>query len=84
MRTLMWLALGWLCASGSLAADGPGLVDAARNGDLAAVIQASDGASDGGQKRARALRARFGETADTIPWIYLFSSSHNCTVGSFA
>ena len=31
------------------------------NGDLAAVIQASDGASDGGQKRARALRARFGE-----------------------
>ncbi len=31
------VALGLLCASASLVADGPGLVDAARNGNLAAV-----------------------------------------------
>jgi uncharacterized protein len=45
------------------------------NGEVAALIQASDGASDGAQKRAQALRARFGEIAGRIPWIYLFSSS---------
>jgi len=51
-------------------------VDSAiENGDVAALVQASDGASDGAQKRARALRARFGDTCGTIPWIYLFSSS---------
>ena len=51
-------------------------VDSAiENGDVAALVQASDGASDGAQKRARALRARFGDTYGTIPWIYLFSSS---------
>ena len=48
---------------------------AIENGDVAALVQASDGASDGAQKRARALRARFGDTCGTIPWIYLFSSS---------
>src|SRR5262245_39417322 len=37
MRRLVGFALGLICAVGSLAADGPGLVDAARNGDLAAV-----------------------------------------------
>ena len=51
-------------------------VDSAiENRDVAALVQASDGASDGAQKRARALRAGFGETAGMIPWIYLFSSS---------
>ncbi len=45
------------------------------NGDVAALIQASDGASDGAQKRAQALRARFGDTAGALPWIYIFSSS---------
>ncbi len=51
-------------------------VDAAiEHGDVAALLQAADGASDGAHKRARALRARFGETAGTIPWIFLFSSS---------
>lgn len=44
-------------------------------GDVAALVQANDGASDGAQKRARALRAKFGETAGTFPLIYLFSSS---------
>ena len=44
------------------------------NGDVAALIQASDGASDGAQKRAQALRARFGSTG-TIALINLFSSS---------
>ena len=43
-------------------------------GDVAAVIQASDGAPDGAQKRAHALRARFGKT-ESILWINLFSSS---------
>ncbi|MGO4869690.1 MAG: RNA-binding protein [Roseiarcus sp.] len=51
-------------------------VDSAiENGEVAALVQASDGASDGAQKRARALRARFGETSAMVPWIYLFSSS---------
>lgn len=45
------------------------------NGEVAALIQASDGASDGEKKRAQALWARFGEIAWRIPWIYLFSSS---------
>ncbi len=45
------------------------------NGDVAALVQASDGASDGAHKRAQALRAKFGEAAGTIPWISLFSSS---------
>jgi uncharacterized protein len=51
-------------------------VDSAiENGNVAALVQASDGALDGAQKRARNLRARFGDTAGTIPWIFLFSSS---------
>ena len=59
-----------------LVAAGAFKVDSAiENGDVAALVQASDGASDGAQKRARALRARFGDTCGTIPWIYLFSSS---------
>ncbi len=50
-------------------------VDSAiRNGDAAALIQASDGASDGVQKRAQALHARFGTTG-AIAWINLFSST---------
>src|SRR5678816_2184306 len=49
MRTLMWLALGLLCAVGSLAADGPGLVDAARTGDVAAVRSLIKGGADPNQ-----------------------------------
>jgi len=45
------------------------------SGDVAAVIQASDGAPVGAEKRVQALRARFGEGAKTIPWINIFSSS---------
>ena len=42
---------------------------------VVAVIQAKDGSPDGVQKRAQALRARFGEEAGTIAWINLFCSS---------
>jgi len=45
------------------------------NGEVAAIIQASNGAPDGAQKRARALRAQFGQSADAILWINLFSSN---------
>ena len=45
------------------------------NGNVAAMVQARDGASDGARKRAQALKAKFGEAAGTIPWICLFSSS---------
>ena len=44
------------------------------NGDVAALIQASDGAPDGAQKRAQALHSRFGTTEDIV-WINLFSST---------
>jgi ankyrin repeat protein len=37
MRRLIAIGVGLLCAAASLAANGPALVDAARNGDLAAV-----------------------------------------------
>ncbi len=51
-------------------------VDSAiENGAVAALIQASDGSQDGAQKRARALLARFGEAAEAIARINLFSSS---------
>ena len=51
-------------------------VDSAiENGDVAVLVQASDGASDGAQKRARVLRAKFGDISVTVPLIYLFSSS---------
>jgi predicted RNA-binding protein YlxR (DUF448 family) len=49
---------------------------AIEDGDVAALIEASDGASDGARKLARALRARFEETAATIPVINVFSSSY--------
>ena len=49
---------------------------AIEGGHAAALIQASDGASDGAKKLAGALRRRFGETAATIPQISVFSSSH--------
>ena len=42
-------ALGLLCASASLAADGPGLVDAARNGDVDAVRSLLKGGADPNQ-----------------------------------
>src|SRR3954469_18302792 len=37
MRRLLCFALGVLCAGASVAADGPALVDAAKDGDLTAV-----------------------------------------------
>ncbi len=43
------VALGLLCASASLAADGPGLVDAARNGDVDAVRSLLKGGADPNQ-----------------------------------
>jgi predicted RNA-binding protein YlxR (DUF448 family) len=49
---------------------------AIEKGDVAALIQASDGASDGARKLAQALRARFGEAGGAIPMINVFSSSH--------
>ena len=49
MRRLVGFALGLLCAVGSLAADGPGLVDAARNGDLGAVRSLLKGGADPNQ-----------------------------------
>jgi uncharacterized protein len=71
-------ALQWLSIANKagLVVAGAFKVDSAiENRDVAALVQASDGASDGANKRARALRAKFGEAAGTIPWIYLFSSS---------
>jgi predicted RNA-binding protein YlxR (DUF448 family) len=51
-------------------------VDAAiENGDVSALIQASDGASDGAAKRDQNLRAKLGECAGAIQRINLFSSS---------
>jgi predicted RNA-binding protein YlxR (DUF448 family) len=51
-------------------------VDAAiGDGDVAALIQASDGAADGLAKREQALRGRLGEAAGTVERINLFSSS---------
>jgi predicted RNA-binding protein YlxR (DUF448 family) len=51
-------------------------VDAAiEKGDLAALIQASDGAADGAAKREQVVRAKLGARAGTIPRINLFSSS---------
>ena len=44
------------------------------NGEIAALIQASDGAPDGAAKRGQALRAKLGEAASTIARINLFSS----------
>ncbi len=50
-------------------------VDAAIvDGSVEALIQASDGAADGVDKRERALRSRLGEAADTVPRFNLFSS----------
>jgi ankyrin repeat protein len=43
------VALGLLCASVSFAADGPGLVDAARNGDMDAVRSLLKGGTDPNQ-----------------------------------
>ncbi len=44
-------------------------------GDIAALIQASDGAPDGAAKRDQGLRVKLGEAAGTIERINLFSSS---------
>ena len=44
-------------------------------GDIAALIQAGDGAADGAAKRDQSLRAKLGERAGTIERIKLFSSS---------
>jgi ankyrin repeat protein len=46
MRRLICFALGLLCAGASLAASGPALVDAARNGDLDAVRSQLKGGAD--------------------------------------
>ena len=44
------------------------------NGDVAALIQAGDGASDGAQKRVQALHGAIGSTG-TVALINLFSST---------
>jgi uncharacterized protein len=44
------------------------------NNDIAALIEASDGAADGAAKRAKALKARLGEGASRLPTVNLFSS----------
>jgi ankyrin repeat protein len=46
MRGLVGFGLACLCASAALAADGPALVDAARNGDMAAVRSLLGGGAD--------------------------------------
>ena len=43
-------------------------------GQVAALIQASDGAADGAAKRARALRANLGPAAEAVARIDLFTS----------
>jgi len=43
-------------------------------GQIAALIQASDGAADGAAKRARALRANLGPAADAVARVDLFTS----------
>lgn len=45
-------------------------------GDVAALIEAGDGAPDGARKVAQALRTKFGQIAATIPVIDVFSSEH--------
>ena len=51
-------------------------VDAAvANSDVAALIQASDGAPDGAAKRSQALRAKLGEAAGTVTRVNLFTSA---------
>jgi predicted RNA-binding protein YlxR (DUF448 family) len=44
------------------------------NNNIAALIEASDGAADGAAKRAKALKARLGDAASGLPTINLFSS----------
>ncbi len=44
------------------------------NGEIVALIQASDGAPDGAAKRSQALRAKLGAAADMTARIDLFSS----------
>jgi predicted RNA-binding protein YlxR (DUF448 family) len=44
-------------------------------GEVIALIQASDGATDGAAKRVQALRAKFGQDANVIARINIFSSS---------
>jgi predicted RNA-binding protein YlxR (DUF448 family) len=61
--------------AGLVVAGGFKVDSAIGNGNVAAMVQARDGASDGARKRAQALKAKFGEAAGTIPWICLFSSS---------
>ena len=46
MRALVCVALGFLCVAGTLAASGPALVEAARNGDLGAVRSLLKGGAD--------------------------------------
>jgi ankyrin repeat protein len=46
MRALIGVALGFLCVAGTLAASGPALVEAARNGDLGAVRSLLKGGAD--------------------------------------
>jgi uncharacterized protein len=43
-------------------------------GQIAALIQASDGAADGAAKRARALRANLGPAAEAVACVDLFTS----------
>jgi predicted RNA-binding protein YlxR (DUF448 family) len=51
-------------------------VDSAIEADeVVALIQASDGAADGAAKRAHALRAKFGQEANVIARVNIFSST---------
>jgi uncharacterized protein len=59
-----------LVVAGALRVD-----SAAANSDVAALIQARDGAADGAAKRSSALRARLGAAAGTIARVNLFSSA---------
>jgi hypothetical protein len=59
----------------ALVAAGAFKVDSAiAHGEIAALIQASDGAPDGAAKRGQALRAKLGEAAGAIALVNLFSS----------
>jgi len=58
-----------LVVAGAIKVDG-----AIESGDVAALIQATDGAPDGAAKRTRALKAKLGQDADRVAQVELFAS----------
>jgi predicted RNA-binding protein YlxR (DUF448 family) len=58
-----------LIVAGAIKVDG-----AIESGDVAALIQATDGAPDGAAKRTRALKAKLGQDADRVAQVELFAS----------